>query len=116
MTLSIVIRVVPLSPLKRPGSKLTHMRFCSIPPDTVPPSPTITRDPRRPVKDTASEKASFYLVASFLDFDDCESVCAYMVFISSQNTSSDTSLPKSEISSFLLIRGKGGEIVLVSHL
>ena len=69
---NMAMRVLPLPSIKRPGSRLTSLRFCAVPPDIVPPSPTITRDPRRPVKDGMTEKGSLYLLASFLDFADCK--------------------------------------------
>ncbi|KAJ3537580.1 hypothetical protein NM688_g6664 [Phlebia brevispora] len=88
------IRVQPVAPLRRPGSRLTGLRFCAVPPDIVPPSPTITRDPRRPVKDGMTERGSLYLIASFLDFDDF------------------TSLPKSEVTTFPLVTSKSREIMV----
>ena len=69
---AIIVKVTPSGLIKLPGSRLTSLRFCVVPPDIVPPSPTITRDPRRPVKDGLTEKGNVFLLASFLDFADCE--------------------------------------------
>ncbi|KAI0345167.1 hypothetical protein BDW22DRAFT_1390553 [Trametopsis cervina] len=68
---SINIQGRPLPPIFRPGSTLSGLRFFTVPPDITPPSPSITRDPRRAVKEGGmSEKGALYLAASFLDFDD----------------------------------------------
>ncbi|PSR77354.1 hypothetical protein PHLCEN_2v7955, partial [Hermanssonia centrifuga] len=88
----------PLPPLSRPKSRLTDLQFFAVPPDIVPPSPTITRDPRRPVKESGiGEKGSIYLVASFLDFED------------------HTALPKSEITVYPFSR-VSSDLVWVAKL
>ena len=80
------MRVMPLAPLKYARAQLTALRFCSVPPDIVPPSPTITRDPRRPVKDGLTERGSTYLLASSLDFGDCTLIyCQTSPAISDEN-------------------------------
>ena len=70
---------MPFSTIRFPKSPITNLQFCSIPQDVVPTSPTITRDPRRPVKEGAPEKGSLYLVASSLNFDECEETSLFMV-------------------------------------
>ena len=68
-----IIRTLPLSSIPDIRMQLIDLHFVAVPPATVPPSPTITRDPRRPTKDSgATEKGSLYLVVSGLDFGECE--------------------------------------------
>lgn len=65
----------PLPPVNAMKAHLTELRFFSFPPEIIPPSPTITRDPRRPMKSNGmSEPGSLYLAVSYLDFDDFSSL------------------------------------------
>ncbi|KIP09550.1 hypothetical protein PHLGIDRAFT_318783 [Phlebiopsis gigantea 11061_1 CR5-6] len=81
------LQVLPLSSIPEVHMQVSDLRFVAVPPGTAPPSPTITRDPRRPTKDiSVTEKGSLYLVASGLDFGEY------------------TSLPKSQVSLFTLSR------------
>lgn len=65
---------MPMSPIFLPRTQLTDLRFFAVPPEIIPPSPTITRDPRRPVKDSGvSEKGTLYLTVTSLEFEDCTS-------------------------------------------
>lgn len=67
-----MLRTSPL-PSVSEHMQLTDLRFFAVAPGVAPPSPTVTRDPRRPVKDSgASEKGGLYLVASGLNFEDCK--------------------------------------------
>ena len=69
-----LLRTLPIPPISKTRIQLTDLRLFAIPPGTTPPSPTITRDPRRPIKDSGtSEKGSLYLLVSGLDFEDCKS-------------------------------------------
>lgn len=101
------LRTRPCPPIFRPGSQLTDLKFFSVPPDAVPVSPSITRDPRRPAKEASlSEKGSTYLAATFLDFEDCksrqimQSLWANIdIFILL-----DTALPKQQVSIYSMNR------------
>ncbi|GJE87143.1 hypothetical protein PsYK624_032260 [Phanerochaete sordida] len=69
---------VYVRPLPTPDSlkvPVSDMRFFAFPPEITPPSPTITRDPRRPAKSNGmSEHGSLFLAVSYLDFDDFSSL------------------------------------------
>lgn len=62
-----------MAPINTPKMQISDLGFFHIPPEITPPSPTITRDPRRPAKNNGmSEIGSLYLGVSYLDFDDCK--------------------------------------------
>ena len=101
------LRVLPLPSIPEVHMQLTDLRFVAVPPGTVPPSPTITRDPRRPVKDTSiTEKGSLHLVTSGLSFGECGSITLLFVSVL-LSLDSDSSLPKSHLSLFTLSRPTG---------
>ncbi|EKM55338.1 uncharacterized protein PHACADRAFT_255893 [Phanerochaete carnosa HHB-10118-sp] len=65
----------PMPSINTQRAQMSDLRFFAVPPEITPPSPTITRDPRRPMKNNGmSEAGSLYLAVSYLDYDDFSSL------------------------------------------
>lgn len=73
----------PMPSINTQKAQMSDLRFFAVPPEIIPPSPTITRDPRRPMKNNGmSETGSLYLAVSYLDYDDCKRLCTRYIYSS----------------------------------